>query len=87
MIRLDPYSKNNRFCFKRSRYLCSYMPTGAENLFFQVPAMMKNLLGDFSLFTHEDQVANLQKRNIKAIALTGGIRSEGNDRSTRQWFW
>jgi ATP-dependent DNA helicase RecQ len=24
----------------------------------------------------KDQVANLQKRNIKAIALTGGIRSE-----------
>jgi ATP-dependent DNA helicase RecQ len=24
----------------------------------------------------KDQVANLQKRNIKAIALTGGIRSD-----------
>jgi ATP-dependent DNA helicase RecQ len=25
---------------------------------------------------NEDQVANLQKRNIKAIALTGGIKSD-----------
>jgi ATP-dependent DNA helicase RecQ len=56
------------------------LPTGGgKSICFQVPAMMKDgicLVISPLVALMKDQVANLQARNIRAIALTGGIRSE-----------
>ena len=56
------------------------LPTGGgKSICFQVPALMKDgicLVISPLVALMKDQVSNLQARNIKAIALTGGIRSE-----------
>ena len=56
------------------------LPTGGgKSICFQVPSMMKEgicLVVSPLIALMKDQVANLQKRNIKAIALTGGIHTE-----------
>lgn len=56
------------------------MPTGGgKSICFQVPAMMKPgicLVISPLIALMKDQVQNLEKRNIKALALTGGISSD-----------
>lgn len=56
------------------------LPTGGgKSICFQIPALMKPgicLVISPLVALMRDQVANLQKRDIKAIALTGGISSD-----------
>lgn len=57
------------------------MPTGGgKSICFQVPAMINDgicLVVSPLVALMKDQVANLQKRDIKAMALTGGISTDG----------
>ncbi|AWI27101.1 RecQ family ATP-dependent DNA helicase [Flavobacterium pallidum] len=56
------------------------LPTGGgKSICFQVPAMMKDgicLVISPLVALMKDQVSNLDKRNIKAIALTGGLHTD-----------
>ncbi|ESU26948.1 ATP-dependent DNA helicase RecQ [Flavobacterium limnosediminis JC2902] len=56
------------------------LPTGGgKSICFQVPTMMKPgicLVISPLIALMKDQIQNLEKRNIKAIALTGGISSD-----------
>ena len=56
------------------------MPTGGgKSICFQIPALMNDgicLVVSPLIALMKDQVANLQKINIKAIAMTGGISSD-----------
>jgi ATP-dependent DNA helicase RecQ len=54
------------------------MPTGGKSMLSDPSDdKRRHLLSHLPLVAlMKDQVANLQKRNIKAIALTGGIKSD-----------
>ena len=86
---LQKYWKHNKFRSLQNEIITSVlsgqdtfalMPTGGgKSVCFQIPAMMNDgicLVISPLVALMKDQVANLQQRNIKAIALTGGIRSE-----------
>ena len=86
---LQKYWKHNKFRSLQNEIITSVlsgqdtfalMPTGGgKSVCFQIPAMMNDgicLVISPLIALMKDQVANLQQRNIKAIALTGGIRSE-----------
>lgn len=86
---LQKYWKHDQFRSLQNRIIDSVvggkdtlaiLPTGGgKSICFQVPAMMKDgicLVISPLVALMKDQVANLQARDIKSIALTGGIRSE-----------
>ena len=89
LIILQKYWKHDKFRSLQKEIIDSVlsgqdtfalMPTGGgKSVCFQIPAMMNDgicLVISPLVALMKDQVANLQKRNIKAIALTGGIRSD-----------
>ncbi len=84
---LQKYWKHNKFRSLQNEIIDSVlsgqdtfalMPTGGgKSICFQVPAMMQDgicLVISPLVALMKDQVANLQNRDIKAIALTGGIK-------------
>ena len=86
---LKKYWKHNEFRTPQNEIITSVlegkdtfglMPTGGgKSICFQVPAMMSDgicLVISPLVALMKDQVANLQKLEIKAIALTGGISTD-----------
>ncbi len=86
---LQKYWKNDTFRWPQNEIIdlvlngndtFALMPTGGgKSICFQVPAMMQEgicLVISPLVALMKDQVANLQQRDIKAIALTGGISSD-----------
>jgi len=86
---LQKYWKHDRFRPMQNEIIDSVLagndtfallPTGGgKSICFQVPAMMKDgicLVVSPLVALMKDQVSNLQKRGIKAIALTGGISAD-----------
>ena len=86
---LQKYWKHNAFRTPQEEIIASVlagkdtfglMPTGGgKSICFQVPAMMMDgicLVISPLVALMKDQVQNLQKKDIKAIALTGGIYQE-----------
>jgi ATP-dependent DNA helicase RecQ len=86
---LQKYWKHNKFRSLQNEIINSVldgedtfalMPTGGgKSICFQIPAMMQEgicLVISPLVALMKDQVVNLQKRGIKAIALTGGIKSD-----------
>ena len=86
---LEKYWKHNQFRAYQEEIIdavlegkdtFAILPTGGgKSICFQVPAMLKDgicLVISPLIALMKDQVANLEKVNIKAIALTGGIKSD-----------
>jgi ATP-dependent DNA helicase RecQ len=86
---LEKYWKHNAFRHPQEEIIASVldgkdtfalMPTGGgKSICFQVPAMMQDgicLVISPLIALMKDQVQNLQKKGIKAIALTGGIHQD-----------
>ena len=86
---LQKYWKHNAFRTPQDEIIASVlagkdtfglMPTGGgKSICFQVPAMMMDgicLVISPLVALMKDQVQNLQSKDIKAIALTGGIHQE-----------
>lgn len=86
---LQKYWKHDRFRPLQNEIIDSVLagndafallPTGGgKSICFQVPALMKEgicLVVSPLVALMKDQVSNLQKRGIKAIALTGGISAD-----------
>ena len=86
---LQKYWKHDQFRSLQAEIITSVLngkdtlallPTGGgKSICFQVPALMKEgicLVISPLIALMKDQVANLQKRDIKAMALIGGIQSE-----------
>jgi len=86
---LQKYWKHDKFRSLQNEIITSVlsgqdtfalMPTGGgKSVCFQIPSLIQDgicLVISPLVALMKDQVANLQQRNIKAIALTGGIRSE-----------
>lgn len=86
---LQKYWKHDRFRPLQNEIIDSVLagndtfallPTGGgKSICFQVPAMIKEgicLVVSPLVALMKDQVSNLQKRDIKAIALTGGISAD-----------
>jgi ATP-dependent DNA helicase RecQ len=89
LVILQKYWKHNQFRSLQADIINSVLdgkdtlallPTGGgKSICFQVPALMQEgicLVVSPLIALMKDQVANLQKRDIKAMALIGGIQSE-----------
>ncbi|MUP45846.1 RecQ family ATP-dependent DNA helicase [Gramella sp. BOM4] len=69
--------------YKKQDSLTLFPTGGGKSLCFQVPAMMMEgicIVVSPLIALMEDQVANLQRRNIKAMAIIGGIQYSDLDR-------
>ncbi len=70
--------------FNKKDSLTLFPTGGGKSLCFQVPTMMQEgicIVVSPLISLMEDQVNNLQQKNIKAMAITGGITYEDLDRS------
>ncbi|MCP9200277.1 RecQ family ATP-dependent DNA helicase [Gramella sp. GC03-9] len=69
--------------FKKQDSLTLFPTGGGKSLCFQVPAMMMDgicIVVSPLIALMEDQVANLKRKNIKAMTITGGIQYTDLDR-------